>query len=85
MAEPDGVPVSDTENSPAIAGDSPTNSVVPSSAETDARTCIQKTQSESGDEASQTKQAKSGEVAAGSKLGPYYLIRKLGQGGMGAV
>lgn len=30
-------------------------------------------------------QAKSGEVAAGSKLGPYYLVRKLGEGGMGAV
>ncbi len=55
------------------------------SAETDAHTHIHNTLSESGDEASQTSTAKSGAVTVGSKLGPYHLVSKLGQGGMGAV
>ena len=85
MAEPDDLPTPDAKSPSAAVTDSPSSPIVPSSAETDARTFVQKTQSESGSEGSQTSVAKSAEVQVGSKLGPYFLVRKLGQGGMGAV
>ena len=56
-----------------------------SSADTDAQTFVQKTISESGTEGQQVNPLASGAVSVGSMLGPYQIVRKLGQGGMGAV
>lgn len=50
-----------------------------------AQTHIQRAQSESGNEGSEVAFARSGLVSNGSMLGPYQIVRKLGQGGMGAV
>ncbi len=80
MTEPNDLPTPDSKSPSAAVTDSPSSPVVPSFAETDDHTNIQKTLSESGDEASQTSRAKSGVVTVGSKLGPYLLVRKLGQG-----
>ena len=48
------------------------------------QTVMQATLSETGEEASELRQL-SGAVGVGFKIGPYQLVRKLGQGGMGAV
>ena len=54
-------------------------------ADTDAQRFVQKTISESGTEAQQVNPLASGSVSVGSMLGPYQIVRKVGQGGMGAV
>ena len=48
------------------------------------QTVLEATLSETGEEASEVRQ-RSGAVGVGFKIGPYQLVRKLGQGGMGAV
>ena len=76
----------------------PSNSVAPLSAtepvaevklssETDARTFVEKTLSESGNESAQlsASQKLPEHIGEGSMLGLYQIVRKLGQGGMGAV
>ncbi len=85
MTEPGDLPTPDSKTPSAAATDLPSSPVVPSLAETNPQTFIHQTLSESGDEASQTSVKKPAEVTVGSKLGPYLLVRKLGQGGMGAV
>ena len=62
------------------------NEVPASSSDTNAQTFVQKTISESGMEGQQTNPLLMlGSVSVGSMLGPYQIVRKLGQGGMGAV
>ncbi len=76
----------------------PPNSVAPLSAtepvaeaklpsETDARTFVEKTQSESGNESAQLSgsQKLPQHFGEGLMLGLYQIVPKLGQGGMGAV
>ncbi len=56
-------------------------------AETNAQSLVQKTLSESGQESAQlsTSQRPQQQIVAGMLLGPYQIVRKVGQGGMGAV
>ena len=84
MTEPDDMPIPDSANLPVAVTDSPSSPFTSSSADTNAQTLIQKTISESGNESAETRAAKSGAVTVGSKLGPYHLVRKLGQGGHGS-
>ena len=74
---------SPSANEPAAVSEAAMPKVA-SSAETDVLTYVQKTLSETGNEGAEI-QSKSGAVGVGSRIGPYQLVRKLGQGGMGAV
>ncbi len=85
MAEPESVPPQSGITEPLADGPADANQL--NSAETDARTFVNKTMSESGTEASQLDALRNSSkpIGEGSTLGPYQIVRKLGQGGMGAV
>ncbi len=85
MTKPDDILTPDLGSQPAATTDSPSSMDALRSSDTDARAVTDQTVSESGNEAAETGAARSGAVKVGSRLGPYHLVRKLGQGGMGAV
>ncbi len=88
MTEPNGhQPPVPQRGPPTVAGSvgDPPKPASAASAETDARTGHQQTVSESGDEAAGLHSLRPVEISAGSQLGPYQIVRQVGQGGMGAV
>lgn len=85
MAEPKSAPPQSGITEPIEGGPADVNQL--NSAETDAHTFVNKTMSESGTELSQLDALRNSSktMGEGSTLGPYQIVRKLGQGGMGAV
>ena len=85
MNESDDKPPPKLERFPPVATGSPLAPRGRSADETDAYTFVEKTVTESGEEAFEENVRSLTQITIGSKLGPYLLVRKLGQGGMGAV
>ena len=88
MTEPDGIKPPATLSEPQLATGSvgcPPKPNAEALVETDVRTSHQKTLSESGNESEGLGSLRPSEVTIGSQLGPYLIVRKLGEGGMGAV
>ena len=88
MTEPDGIKPPATLGEPqAVTGSvgGPPKPEAAALVETDVRTSHQKTLSESGNESEGLSSLRPSEVTIGSQLGPYLIVRKLGEGGMGAV
>ena len=77
--------VSGLEKDPIVGGGGLPATAEAASMETDAPTSHQKTLSETGNESAGLNCLRPSEVTAGSLLGPYLIVRKLGEGGMGAV
>ncbi len=86
MTEPNGnQPPVPQRGTPTVAGTvvEPPKPDAAASAETDARTAHRQTISESGDEAVGLPTLRPNEISAGSQLGPYRIVRQVGQGGDG--
>ncbi|MCX7422089.1 MAG: serine/threonine-protein kinase, partial [Planctomycetia bacterium] len=83
MAEPDEFEQPSSKDQPSSG-----TAEVPgadAAADSNENTFLQKTLSEVGNEGLELSASRPGAISIGSQLGPYQIVRKIGQGGMGAV